>query len=258
MECFVIFVMAWCWCNATESKPQNVSGNFKTRAMENTPNYSASLTETLKESDLKDVGVDIAETILDSTLQDGILKDIPILGSLVGLGKTTSKVRDVLFLKKVLSFINEVKDIPPKQREKVISDIDNSEKYRLKIGEKLLYILDKADDHEKTLLVGRFFKAFLKEEIDYDTFVRGSSIIDKSITEDLNWFLENDHEKLSIEEVGEFLGLGLFEIEPLNLKVKEAGYNHSKWEQTMDYSIEGGELSTRVSWIGEKLRQHLK
>ena len=29
MECFVIFVMAWCWCNATESKPQNVSSNIK-------------------------------------------------------------------------------------------------------------------------------------------------------------------------------------------------------------------------------------
>ena len=28
MECFVIFVMAWCWFNATESKPQNVSCNF--------------------------------------------------------------------------------------------------------------------------------------------------------------------------------------------------------------------------------------
>ncbi len=27
MECFVIFVMAWCWLNATESKPQNVSSN---------------------------------------------------------------------------------------------------------------------------------------------------------------------------------------------------------------------------------------
>ena len=25
MECFVIFVMAWCWCNATESKPRNVT-----------------------------------------------------------------------------------------------------------------------------------------------------------------------------------------------------------------------------------------
>ena len=28
MECFVIFVMAWCWCNATESKPQNVVSDF--------------------------------------------------------------------------------------------------------------------------------------------------------------------------------------------------------------------------------------
>ena len=29
MECFVIFVMAWCWFNATESKPQNVVRHFK-------------------------------------------------------------------------------------------------------------------------------------------------------------------------------------------------------------------------------------
>jgi hypothetical protein len=27
MECFDIFVMAWCWLNATESKPRNVSSN---------------------------------------------------------------------------------------------------------------------------------------------------------------------------------------------------------------------------------------
>ena len=30
MECFVIFVMAWCWFNATENKPQNVVGYFGT------------------------------------------------------------------------------------------------------------------------------------------------------------------------------------------------------------------------------------
>ena len=28
MECFIIFVMAWCWFNATESKPQNVGRQF--------------------------------------------------------------------------------------------------------------------------------------------------------------------------------------------------------------------------------------
>jgi hypothetical protein len=29
MECFVIFVMAWCWFNATDSKPQNVVNNLR-------------------------------------------------------------------------------------------------------------------------------------------------------------------------------------------------------------------------------------
>jgi hypothetical protein len=28
MECFVIFVLAWYWIYATESKPQNVVGNI--------------------------------------------------------------------------------------------------------------------------------------------------------------------------------------------------------------------------------------
>ncbi|MDO8316598.1 MAG: hypothetical protein Q7T12_03650 [Flavobacterium sp.] len=227
--------------------------------MKNTPKYSVSLTETLKESDLKDVGVDIAETIIDSALQDGILKDIPFLGSLIGIGKTASKVKDVLFLKKVLYFINEIKNIPPEEREKVISEIDNSEKYRLKIGEKLLYILDKADDHEKTLLVGKLFSAFLKQEIDYDIFLRGSSIIDKSIIEDLNWFIDHDWEILSIEEAGEFINWGLFELDPLNIKVKDDGYSHnSQWEEKPNYSIEGGRLTASISFVGKKIRQYLK
>ena len=227
--------------------------------MDKTPNYSVSLTETLKESNLTEVGVDIAETLLDSTLQDGILKDVPILGSIIGVGKTAAKVKDVLFLKKVLSFINEVKDIPAKEREKIISEIDSSEKFRLKIGEKLLYILDKSDDHEKTQLVGKLFKAFLKQEIDYDAFLRGSAVIDKSIIEDLNWFIKHDWEKLTIEEAGEYIYWGLFEIEPLKIKVKEAGYDHiSQWEQKTNYSIEGGDLTATITWVGKKLRQYLR
>ncbi|WP_445725608.1 hypothetical protein [Flavobacterium sp.] len=40
MECFVIFVMAWCWFNATESKPHNVIGyTSKNRKKENMKIY---------------------------------------------------------------------------------------------------------------------------------------------------------------------------------------------------------------------------
>jgi hypothetical protein len=33
MECFVIFVMAWCWFNATESKPHNVKGKLEEKLL---------------------------------------------------------------------------------------------------------------------------------------------------------------------------------------------------------------------------------
>ena len=45
--------------------------------------------------------------------------------------------------------------------EKVISEIDNSKKYRIKLGEKLLYIIDKCDDHEKSEII------FLRSSVLY-------------------------------------------------------------------------------------------
>ncbi len=39
MECFVIFVMAWYWFDATERKPQNVVCNFKKHHEKNTFNF---------------------------------------------------------------------------------------------------------------------------------------------------------------------------------------------------------------------------
>ena len=50
MECFVIFVMAWCWFNATESKPQNVTSNFtKNRIKNSMENNFLNLTEAEKD-----------------------------------------------------------------------------------------------------------------------------------------------------------------------------------------------------------------
>ena len=37
MECFIIFVMAWCWFNATESKPHNVVKQFNINIVKMTP-----------------------------------------------------------------------------------------------------------------------------------------------------------------------------------------------------------------------------
>lgn len=218
---------------------------------------SNSLADTLKDSDLQGVSVDLAETFTDALLQDGILKDIPIIGTLVGLGKTGLKIKDRLFLKKIIYFITELKDIPAEKRESIITKIDESKQYRIKIGEKLLYLIDKSDDHEKSQLVGRLFKAFLEEKIDYDSFLRCSLIVEKAMVEDLEWFIEKDWEKLTIEESGDYINWGVFEITPLSIDLKEnRAYQYEGEERT--YEISGGEIKTEITFIGKTLRLALR
>ncbi len=55
--------------------------------------YSNSLEETLKDSDLQNVSTGLAEVVLDSLIDDGIAKDIPIIGTVVGLGKAVLGIK---------------------------------------------------------------------------------------------------------------------------------------------------------------------
>ena len=52
MECFVIFVMAWCWLNATESKPQNVTCKHnETDRIKNIDHFSLDNFDWLQQQD---------------------------------------------------------------------------------------------------------------------------------------------------------------------------------------------------------------
>ncbi|MBE7630491.1 hypothetical protein [Tenacibaculum piscium] len=219
---------------------------------------SNSLELTLKDSNLQGVTVGIAETLTDSILEDGILKDIPVISTIVGLGKVGFKIKDRLFLKKIITFISELNEISIEKRNEIISKIDESKQFRIKIGEKLLYIIDKCDDHEKSQLIGRLFKDFLEEKIDYDSFLRCSVVVDKAMPEDLMWFVNHDWEKLSIEESGDYLNWGIFEISPLSININETFDHSSHYEQKSNYEVEGGELRTEITFIGRKLREALK
>lgn len=86
---------------------------------------SNSFEQTLKDSNLLNVSIGIAETLSDSMLDDGLLKDIPVIGTIVGLGKTSIKITDLLFLKKVISFLSELEDVSIKDRKEMIDKIDS-------------------------------------------------------------------------------------------------------------------------------------
>ena len=54
---------------------------------------SNSLDQTLRDSDLQNVTINLAELFSDSLIKDGIAKDIPIIGSVIGVGKTAIGIK---------------------------------------------------------------------------------------------------------------------------------------------------------------------
>jgi hypothetical protein len=211
-------------------------------------------TDTLKDENLQDLTLEISEVVLDSVMDEGLLKDIPGLSTLVGIFKTSANYKDRAFLKKIFYFISQVNSISADEREKVISEIDNSKKYRIKLGEKLLYIIDKCDDHEKSEIIGTLFSKFLSREISYDDFLRCSLVIEKCMVYDLLWFIKEEKDTYSISYSSELVNWGILEIEPLKLKIVN---NSRKVGNETDFALENNELKLIISNTGKIIREEL-
>jgi len=130
---------------------------------------------------------DIAEVGLDTILSDGLLKDIPALGTAVRLAAVVLGVRDALFLKKVAIFIKEVElgveeDQARKDFKSALSENSSEAK---RTGETLLLILDRFNDFEKPTILAKVFLAFLSKQITFQEFRRLASAIDTAFVGDL-------------------------------------------------------------------------
>ncbi len=69
--------------------------------MDYSKSLSVSMRETLDYSNLEILN-DIGELIIDAVLNDSTIKEIPILGSIVGVGKYIKNVSVIIFLKSLL------------------------------------------------------------------------------------------------------------------------------------------------------------
>ena len=208
--------------------------------------YSNSLEKTIKDSDLQNLTIGLSEVFLDKLIDDGIVRDIPIIGTVVGLGKATLGIKERLFLKKIIYFMSELKNIPSYKRKKMVDKIDSSGKFRTKVGDKLLFIIDSCEDHEKAQIVARLFSAFLTENLSYQEFLRSSCIVERTVLEDLNWFIEREDDYFMFEEAGDLLNSGLFSFEI----VDPNDYDHKV--------PHGSELRVNMNEIGKKIRHVLK
>lgn len=175
-----------------------------------------SLIESFTDFDIAQITPDLAEVALDHVLDDGIVKDIPVIRSLYSIYKTTISLRDRALIKKLLIFLSSLKSLLPEKKQKFKERINKDDKFKQKVGEHLLLILERLDDMGKPFLVANAFHAFLEELIDYETFQRLASAIDRSFFLDLK-YLEtvNDYKRLSSHSIINLVNSGILEWESM-------------------------------------------
>ena len=169
---------------------------------------------------------------------------------MVGIIKTTQNISNYLFLKKIIAFLNGINNISPIKRMKMINEIDNSIKYRKKVGENLLFILDHCENDIKAEYIANLFKAFLDKVVTYDEFLKGSAVINRLTTADFDRFIQQDQ---LFTDDSEFIGAGLIflSIEPIKVNNEIEG----DWDDPQTFSTTGGEIEPEFTPIGKLLRK---
>ena len=139
------------------------------------------------------VGTDIAEISIDALMEDGIVKDIPVIGTIYKIGKTVTAVKDIVSTKRTLVFAQQVqhqnigKDVLQKHKEKLI---DDPKKFNKEL-EVILDYLEKQTGYLKAKILGKFYYLYLSNRCKWSDFglladiTSSVSIYDFDMLEDL-------------------------------------------------------------------------
>ena len=136
----------------------------------------------------KDVISNYLEIGIDSFMNEGILKEIPIVNTIVGVLKIGKNVHDRNLLKQTLTFINEFnnnKISRDKLEQYKITIESNPKRSEEELG-RVLLLLNNFIDKEKSIMLAKIFKAYIEKIINWNEFCEYSEIINRLFIQDIN------------------------------------------------------------------------
>lgn len=136
----------------------------------------------------KDVISDYLEIGIDSLMNEGILKEIPIVNTIVGVLKIGKNVHDRNLLKQTLTFINEFnnnKISRDKLEQYKITIESNPKRSEEELG-RILLLLNNFIDKEKSIMLAKIFKAYIEKIINWNEFCEYPEIINRLFIQDIN------------------------------------------------------------------------
>lgn len=156
-------------------------------------NKQYELTDSFKDSisPAKDIAIDFGELLLDSTMDESLLKQIPILSTAINLYSFSSKLLYHIELMKLLAFIKRVSENidTETEKDKLLEKINKDKKKYNESLQQMIYILSQYSNTEKADILGRFYVAFLKGWIDIEKLQMYADLINQLMPNELKYMI---------------------------------------------------------------------
>lgn len=136
---------------------------------------------------------------LDSIMEDGILKDIPFISTVISLYKIGKSVHECHHVKKMATFLNEIHNrvADETDRVKYREKFQGDEKFRNQELEYIMIIIDRYIGYEKPKMLAKLYLAYLDGTIIWEEFTMYAEVIDRFLPLDCN-MLKSDADTILI------------------------------------------------------------
>ena len=151
--------------------------------MEN--NLSTALSNSIS-NEVETTATALLEVGLDSIMDDGLIKEVPILSTAISLYKIGSSIKERHQVKKLASFVMALNNgITDEETQKYYRDaVKDNPKRRDQELEYILILIDRYIHSDKAEMLAKLYLNYLNGSIDWNTFSKASEVLDRMLPGD--------------------------------------------------------------------------
>ena len=185
---------------------KNMSLQDNSEADLNVKTLSLALNETLKAESVGCIS-ELAEVGLDSVLEEGLLRNLPIVSTAVALYKIGGSIKDRHNLKKMIVFLNEINNgiIDEQKRQAYRQKFSSKDTFRNHEIEYLLVLIDRYINYDKPQMLAKLYLAYLDNKLKWDELTMYAEVLDRFIYGDLDMLKKGNQYSVPVDNMPDSL-----------------------------------------------------
>lgn len=203
-----------------------------------------SFSETIFNDSTKDVSFEMIEASFDTLFESEIIKGIPIVNTIMAIGKTGIMLKNRNLIRQTLQFMHELNNgtIINEKKEKFVERIKSGDKKSQKEVERIMLILESTIDIEKSIILAKFVVAYINEQLSYTEFQELTDTLNRSYLSDTEMLLKiyngqiKDTSSQELYRIERLAGLGFINKMPYTVVV---GREYARQESYLEMSYIG-------------------